>query len=323
MTSILTNTAAIGALHTLRTINAQMNETQSRVSSGFRVATASDNSAYWSIATTMRSDNKALSAVEDALALGAATLDTAYTGMNAAIEVVDEVKAKLVLAREPGVDKTKINKELVELKAQLRSIVDSATFNGQNWLEWNTGADSADKTLVSSFIRDQNGLVSVGTTIYDITTGAGITGINYLVDNGGAGEYGILTSDAFATSVGAGSAYVLFKGATNPATTVEMVLDQTTTDVQVDDMVKTVDAMLQRMIDVASNMGALTTRLELQGEFVSSLRDTIETGVGRLVDADMNDESTRLKALQTQYQLGLQSLSIANSNAQNLLSLFR
>jgi flagellin len=323
MTSILTNNAAMSALQTLRTINSQMNTTQSRVSSGYRVETAADNAAYWSIATTMRSDNLALSAVEDALALGAATIDTAYTGMDAAIEVMDEVKAKLVVSREPGVDKTKVNKELTELKEQLRSIVDSATFNGENWLEWNTGADSDDKSLVSSFVRNQDGSVSIGTIVYDITTGAGITGINYLVDNGGAGEFGILTSDAFATSVGAGSAYVLFKGATNPGSTVEMVLDQSTTDAQVDDMIKTVDAMLQRMTDVASNMGALKSRVDLQSEFVSNLRDTIETGIGKLVDADMNEESTRLKALQTQAQLGLQSLSIANNNSQNLLSLFQ
>ena len=61
MTSIMTNTAAMAALQTLRTINSDMEMTQARVSSGFRVGNASDNAAYWSIATTMRSDNKALS----------------------------------------------------------------------------------------------------------------------------------------------------------------------------------------------------------------------------------------------------------------------
>ncbi|WP_443092650.1 flagellin N-terminal helical domain-containing protein, partial [Ciceribacter naphthalenivorans] len=105
MTSIMTNTAAIAALDTLRSINSGLNETQNRVSSGYKVETAADNAAYWSIATTMRSDNKALSAVSDAIGLGAAKTDTAYTGMEAAINVVTEIKAKLVAAREPGVDK--------------------------------------------------------------------------------------------------------------------------------------------------------------------------------------------------------------------------
>ena len=65
MTSILTNIAAMSALQTLRSLATDMESTQSRVSSGLRVGTASDNAAYWSIATTMRSDNGALSAVQD------------------------------------------------------------------------------------------------------------------------------------------------------------------------------------------------------------------------------------------------------------------
>ncbi len=96
MTSINTNIAAMAALSTLRTIGADMEATQGRISSGYRVGTAADNAAYWSIATTMRSDNKALSTVQDALGLGAAKTDTAYTGMNNAIDVISEIKAKLV-----------------------------------------------------------------------------------------------------------------------------------------------------------------------------------------------------------------------------------
>ncbi|MGP4753987.1 flagellin N-terminal helical domain-containing protein, partial [Agrobacterium pusense] len=88
MTSILTNIAAMTALQTLRSIGQNMEATQDRVSSGQRVREASDNAAYWSIATTMRSDNGALSAVQDALGLGAAKVDTAYAGMESSIEVV-------------------------------------------------------------------------------------------------------------------------------------------------------------------------------------------------------------------------------------------
>src|ERR1041384_5753547 len=101
MASIMTNASALTALQSLNTTNKSLETTQSRISTGYRVAEASDNAAYWSIATTMRSDNKALSTVQDALGLGSAKLDTAYTATNAAIEVVDEIKAKLIAAREP------------------------------------------------------------------------------------------------------------------------------------------------------------------------------------------------------------------------------
>jgi flagellin len=73
------------------------------------------------------------------------------------------------------------------------------------------------------------------------------------------------------------------------------------------------------MTDAASNLGAVNKRISMQEDFVANLMDSIDSGIGRLVDADMNEESTRLKALQTQQQLGIQSLSIANTNSQNIL----
>lgn len=162
MTSIHTNTAAISALATLRSINKQLEETQQRLATGLRINDASDNAAYWSIATTMRGDIKMLDAVQDSLALGAAVVDTAYLGVDAAISVMDEFKAKLVMAAEPGVDKTKINKELTELKEQLRSIVSASSFNGQNWL----ASGGGDRSVVGGFVRQANGAVYVQKITY-------------------------------------------------------------------------------------------------------------------------------------------------------------
>ena len=88
-------------------------------------------------------------------------------------------------------------------------------------------------------------------------------------------------------------------------------------------MISAVDNILSTLTDTASTLGAITTRIEMQENFVATLTDVIDKGVGRLVDADMNEESTRLKALQTQQQLGIQSLSIANTNSENILQLFR
>ena len=77
------------------------------------------------------------------------------------------------------------------------------------------------------------------------------------------------------------------------------------------------------MTDAATTLGAAKKRIDIQKSFTQSLMDSFDRGVGQLVDADMNVESTRLQALQVQQQLGIQSLSIANSNAQTILSLFR
>jgi flagellin len=307
MTSILTNASAMAALSTLRSINNDMETTQNRISSGMRVETAADNAAYWSIATTMRSDNKALSTVQDALGLGAAKVDVAYTGMNAAIEVVSEIKAKIVAASEPGVDKAKVQKEIVELQNQLTSISDSASFNGVNWLKADLDdADFvADQQVVGSFTRDASGAVSIQTLTYTL----GADSVLF----GGATTTGLLDTEETTTGNGA-------------ATFTIANLDISTDGLDATDiaeMLSFVDAQLQTMTDSAANLGALNKRISMQEDFVANLMDSIDSGVGRLVDADMNEESTRLKALQTQQQLGIQALSIANNSSQNILSLFR
>ena len=77
------------------------------------------------------------------------------------------------------------------------------------------------------------------------------------------------------------------------------------------------------MTSAATDLGALKARISLQSGFIKDLTTAIDQGVSELVDADMNEESTRLQALQTKQSLGIQALSIANSSAQSLLRLFQ
>ncbi|QBK30493.1 flagellin [Roseitalea porphyridii] len=308
MSSLMTNVSAMTALRALQSTNSQMETTQARISTGFRVAEAADNAAYWSIATTMRSDNKALGTVQDALGLGAAKVDIAYTAVNSAIDVVDEIKAKLVAAREPGVDRSKIQTEIDELQNQLTSISNSAAFNGENWLNVDSSAAgyAATESIVSSFNRDATGAVSVGTLTVDKSAIA--------LFDANAGATGILDDNTATTG-----------GAANVAASVSD-LDLNTAnlnEVDIDGMITITETALQAMTDAASDLGSAKKRIDLQTDFVSTLMDSIDRGVGQLVDADMSAESTKLQALQVQQQLGIQALSIANSNAQSILSLFR
>jgi len=306
MSSLMTNAAAMTALQTLRYTNANLAETQNRISTGYRVAGAEDNAAYWSIATTMRSDNMALGAVEDSLGLGAATVDVMYTAMDSTVDVMNEIKAKVVAAKTPGVDRGKIQSDITELQNQLRSTADSAVFNGENWLSVDSGAAgyASDKDIVSSFSR-AGGTITVQTITVD-TTGT------ELFD--AADQSGILDLDRTWT----------FTAATGTSISdfdISAVTDADGADL--DAIIASVDTALGEITDSATLLGSIKKRVDLQKDFVSALIDAIDRGVGQLVDADMNKESTRLQALQTQQQLGIQALSIANSNSQNILSLFR
>jgi flagellin len=307
MSSIMTNVSAMTALQSLNATNKQLSTTQSRISTGFRVSSAEDNAAYWSIATTMRSDNGALSTVKDALGLGAATLDVAYTGMNQAIEVAKEIKNKLVAARQPGIDREKIQSEIAELQNQLRSVAESSVFSGENWLSVDSSdaGYNATKTIVASFSRTAGG-VSIGTIAVNLTE-------TELIDSND--QSGILDEED--TTANSGATYSIL--------TLDIsVISDTDDDLEdLEQMIGWVDDGISSMTTAASNLGAVKQRTGMQKEFISSLMDAILRGVGTLVDADMNEESTRLQALQVQQQLGIQSLSIANQNSQQIMSLFR
>ncbi|MBO0124342.1 flagellin [Agrobacterium sp. OT33] len=438
MTSIMTNAAAMAALQTLRMIDKSLETTQARVSSGYRVETAADNAAYWSISTTMRSDNTALSAVQDALGLGAAKVDTAFEAIESAIETVESLKAKLVAAYGVGSNRSKIQEEIKQLQDQLKSISESASFSGENWLQAKIGdgktpaaEEPTIKKIVASFTRTAAGAVGVTTVDYSLDSST------VLFDLSG-GKFGILDTEARflrknetivtmrttdtpalpavptvtdkdyvvttlkdsevaalsgftvkATGIYTNAAntegYLKISDgvwvkltSTDPADAAAPTTDSTTpvvtttspntnwyydvssaidpddrklgisvstldinklTDLAqkmgtmtgeqyteadvLDAMMSFVDGQLEAMTSAASSLGSLQSRIDMQENFVSSLMDVIDKGIGRLVDADMNEESTRLKALQTQQQLGIQSLSIANANAENILQLFK
>jgi flagellin len=302
------------------------------VSSGLRVGEAKDNAAYWSIATTMRSDNMSLSAVQDALGLGAAMVDTTYAGMSAAVDLVSEFKARLVAATEQGVDKSKVNEELSQLKEQMRSVAYSASFNGQNWLtltDDNWQGFLEPRTIPGYVIRDGDSFRVGSVTVFDkMEAPWGPEQMYPLVDDtSGAdtGKMGVLTNPTYADQLGTATNWVILHtlGNPDPALGTEIVLDANTTAADLDEMIDVTETMLQETIRWSSRLGSTQMRLAMQEDFVSKLASSIDKGIGRLVDADMNEASTRLKAIQTQQQLAIQSLSIANTNAENVMQLFR
>jgi flagellin len=281
----------MSALQTLRSINTSLSNTQDRVSSGYKVAQASDNVAYWSISTTMNSDKKALNAAADALGVGAAKVDTAYAAMESAIGAVNEIKAKLVTASEQSTDKSQIQLEISKLQEQLSAIAQGASFSGENWLV----TQNTQANVVDGFVREADGTVKVTVATFNVGTYA----LFSTIGANGLGSGGVLGS------------------------IMSVALTSVSTQGDIDGFMNIVESALSKMTDSAAAIGALQIRVELQDKYSSKLSDAIEAGVSRLIDADMEEESARLSAVQTQQQLAIQSLSIANSSSQNLLSLFR
>ena len=96
-----------------------------------------------------------------------------------------------------------------------------------------------------------------------------------------------------------------------------------TTDAGAQTALGQIEGLIQNSIDAAAGFGSAQGRIAIQSDFISQLSDSLKSGIGSLVDADMEETSARLQALQVQQQLGVQSLSIANQAPQSILSLFR
>jgi len=302
MSSLLTNSSAMTALQTLQSISQGMATTQSRISTGQRVASASDNAAYWSIATSMRADNAALSAVSDSLGLSAATVDTQYTALTTVLgsdgkSGLNKLQSLLVEAKTAGIDRSKIQSEMTQIQQDMKSTAASATFNSVNWLSTNA-TTPATVNLVSSFSR-----VGGTPTINSIA----VTVANY----------------SLYTNTQSGILDTVSGGASIDTINISALTDSTADQATLDGYIAQVTAAINTVSQSAANLGAIKNRIDNNTNFVKSLSDSVTRGIGQLVDADMNAESTRLQAFQVQQQLGVQALSIANGNSQSILSLFR
>ncbi|QPC85394.1 flagellin [Mesorhizobium sp. NBSH29] len=330
MASIMTNASALTALQSLNATNKNLETTQSRISTGYRVAEASDNAAYWSIATTMRSDKSSLSVVQDTLGLGASKVDTAYTNINKTIDTVNAIKDKLVAASGASTaDKAKIQVEVSALQASLKMTSDGATAAGSNWLSVDTtsGQTAAgthdDAKIVAAYTRNSAGKVALQTIDVDVQS----VKLYEAYASATNTEKGILDGTRLASSGARDNTAVATVGNAAAAATDGYAVSTLTVvgfnDTQIADMINVVDTASKELTDAATKLGAAKVRIDLQKNSTQSLMDSIDRGVGQLVDADMNKESTRLQALQVQQQLGIQALSIANGNSQSILSLFR
>jgi flagellin len=312
------NATASSALSLLGGTSRAVTETTTRVASGRDVNRAADNAAYWSIATTMKSSNLSLSSAEDAQAFSAAIADTAAVGMAAATDIMSQIQSKLILAKSPGVDRDAVNSEISQLKEQLTTVIDSSSFNGQNWLKTAAGERPKVESMVGSVTSDGNGDVSVNVLDFDKASST-------LVAKGDATD-GLLTRaySGISQSGAAYDYYLLDAGSVvpNAAGAREIGVSKDTTSDEIDGMISAVNSMMASMIDGGSEIGATSSRISSNVDFLKSLQDITEIGIGRMVDTDMEEQAARLSAQGVQQQLQTIGLNITNASMAKTMMLF-
>jgi flagellin len=393
VSSILNNPQSLSALQALQMTQQALSTVQNQVSTGLKVATAADNSSYWSIAAQLNANSGVVSASNDALSQGQSVLATASSAINSVITTINSIQTALTQATEPGANISNINTSLASLGKQLTDAVTAASFNGLNVLNGSV----ASLNFVSGFNASATGgtinTISFTTqTLYGLTTGVGSTSTTSQSNVSDATTIGQLqtqwaadTADTTAVSAGTITATygadAIYEDTTNQALTVQSVgldgtattttytaldangnsiaqggtptfagaasyavtttvttpasqnllvqngLDLTSINIAGASAAQTalnaVDQALSAVTNYAALIGATQNRMTTAATFNTALMTNYANGVSGMVDADMNTASTRLQALQTQEQLGIQSLSIANQNAQLILKLFQ
>jgi len=153
MSSILNNPNALSALQALTMTQQALSAVQNQVSTGLKVATAADNSSYWSIAAQLTSDSGVVSASNDALSQGQSLMATASSAINSVITTINSIQTALTQATEPGANIGNINTSLAALGKQLTDAVTAASFNGLNVLNGSV----ASLNFVSGFNASATG----------------------------------------------------------------------------------------------------------------------------------------------------------------------
>ncbi len=321
MSNVIMTSYTQSALQTLLFASDSLEKTQSRSDSGLKIASAADNAGYWSVATGMRSDKSIVGSIADALNLGASKVDTTYEAVNSAIDILDQITSLLETAYEEGTDRTTLNTSLKELKGNLQSVTQAATFSGDNWL-FNSDATMIDSyTVPASFQRSVSGSVALNFISIESSQST-------LIDTQDAGR-GLLTGAIDADTLDPNNStgtprnyYLLDVGSTTPATGTEISLSDATTTEELDDMISVVSYMNDQLNRLASSLGSMSNRIDQQVTYAAALQDTFDESISRFVDTDMEEESAKLAAFKTQQQVASEVLSLINSHQQSLQVLF-
>lgn len=193
----------------------------------------------------------------------------------------------------------------------------STSFAAGDSVTISIGGKTATYTVSASDVAatTTSDLVAVG--LKNAIDKLGIAGLTVDYDSGNPGELDFSNAGTKDQTVSA-----QFKNAGSGGLAVLSAIDVSTA-AGAQAALGNIETLIQTGIDAAAEFGSAQSRIDIQNKFVTQLSDSLKAGIGSLVDADMEEASARLQALQVQQQLGIQSLSIANSAGQNIMSLFR
>jgi len=297
--SINTNRQAVFALQSLNQNTMELNATQKRVSTGFRVADSRDDTGAFAVAQSVRSDIAGVTAVNEQLGGSRGILSTTVTALTQISNTMQQLRTTMTRLADGGISsevRGNYQSQFESLNRQIQGFVTDATYNGRTLL-------STSASTSVNFTAGFGGNI----------VGGQVTGIR----NETGGQFTIAAFDGAALTI------------TNSLAATATV--PTLTDVQakayfggaITATGTNLDSISARINKALASFGSSQQFVDNQINYNTKKLDAMNDGLGALVDADLAKESSRMTALQTKQQLSMQTLSMANQTPQSLLSLFR
>jgi flagellin len=302
LNSVNTNIGAQVALASLNSTNAQLQTTQKHISTGLRVSDATDDGGAYAIAQRVRSDVGALTSVNEQLGSAKGLVSTAVNALGKISDSVNTARGLLAKIGDQSITQDSRDQYVASYKSlvsQVADYVDGSTYNGQTLLGKTAGATPTAGTGTTVVSSETGSTVSISGADNSglANTLASLIGSTFSRSASGVDSFGTIATGADQTS--AATALSATTGATAFTTALKGVANQ------------------------LNQTGADSNRLDATISFNNSKIDSLNAGMGALIDTDLSKESAKLQALQIKQQLGTQALSLANQAPQSLLSLFK
>ncbi len=301
LNSVNTNLSAQVALQSLNSTSSMLQATQKRISTGYRVADASDDGGAYAVAQRVRADVGALTSVNQQLGNAKGLVSTSMTALGKISDSVNQAQTLLVKIGDNSITQTQRDQYVASYKSivsQVADYTDNSKYNGQSLLGSVAGGAVAgtSKTVIASETGSTKTLNSEDVSGLANTL-AGLIGSTFSRSTAGVDTFGAITAGNDQTA--ASLALTATTGTTSFAVALTGIANQT------------------------NQIGADSNTLDATISFNSSKIDSLNAGLGSLIDADLSKESANLQALQIKQQLGTQALSMANQAPQSLMSLFK
>ena len=279
--SIITNPEAFVALRNLERTNESLSKTQQRISTGLKVSSAQDDASNFAIAQGIRGDVKALGAITQGLNNSKGIGNVALAGVTAISDLLVDVRQKLTELANGGITSAQ--------RAIIKADFDKLMSQAMSFVD---NANFNGRNLLISNATNVNTISNLNGTNLTLSARSttGTTGIVHLIKSLAGATIGVTGA------------------AGDPGNAQSVIIAQ----------YKNLET------EINTSLGALGSEiraLNFQTDFLSTVVDSTEVGLGNIVDADLARESAELTALQVRQQLGVQVLGIANQQPQILLGL--